>query len=113
VARERNFLAEQNPEQVVRAEEVAGKDLLETGALVIEGGLLACLVSSGLADRGENFFGDPPLEQLRLRLSAGEDKAIEARFVDDVDFLRTAKGPNNSRPPFVVIEAGKGFRWIR
>lgn len=48
-------------------------------------------VPACLANRGQYLSRNPLFELLRFGLAAGEDQAVEARFVDEVDFLFCVK----------------------
>jgi hypothetical protein len=47
-----------------------------------------------------------------MGLSGRQDQGVEAAFVNHSHFLWSARGPNNVRTPFILIEACDGFAGV-
>ena len=62
------------------------------GKVMADESLGAVDIAAGAADGGQDFVGDPAFEGFCFGLAAAEDEGIETGFVDDSEFLFSAKG---------------------
>lgn len=69
---------------------------------VLRGGGQA--VAAGFADGGQDLARYPLAEPSGLRLPAGENKVVEAAFIDDAHFLRAAKGVGSNDTLFIFVQ---------